>query len=90
MKVSILVLAALFVISVESLEPKLCKNCKHFIQNPRDIKFSKCGLFTKLQEDNYVLIDNIVFEVPVEHYYCSVSRNYNYMCGRKAKKFEEK
>ena len=75
--------------SVSSLEPKLCNNCKHIIPNPRDIKFSKCSLFPKLQEEKFALIDGIVFDIPVEYYYCSITRNYN-MCGKKGKKYEEK
>ena len=74
-----------FLICMSSaLEPKFCKNCKHFMPSPRDIKFSKCELFPKLQEDTFEFIDNTV-----EHYYCSITRNYNHMCGKKANKFEE-
>ena len=84
-----LLLSVLFCDLGSALEPKLCKNCKHFIPHPRNIKFSKCELFQKLQEDDFVLIDNIVFDIPVQHYYCSVTRNYNHMCGKKGKKYEE-
>lgn len=88
MKVTAILVSIL--LSVSALEPKLCKNCKHFIPHPRDIKFSKCSLFPKLQEENYALIDNIVFDIHVEYFYCSITRNYNHMCGKKGKKYEEK
>ena len=85
----IVILSGFLICMGSALEPKLCKNCKHFMPNPRDIKFSKCALFPKLQEDTFVFIDNILFDIPGEHYYCSVTRNYNHMCGKKGKKFEE-
>uniref|UniRef100_A0A6C0BA33 Uncharacterized protein n=1 Tax=viral metagenome TaxID=1070528 RepID=A0A6C0BA33_9ZZZZ len=88
MKVTAILLSIM--LSVSALEPKLCKNCKHFIPNPRDIKFSKCSLFPNIQEEKYTLIDNIVFDIPVEYFYCSITRNYNDMCGKKGKKYEEK
>ena len=88
MKVTSILLSILS--SISALEPKLCKNCKHFIPHPRDIKFSKCSLFPKLQEDNYILIDNIVLDIPVEYFHCSITRNYNHMCGKKGNKYEEK
>jgi len=88
MKITTILLSAFS--SVSALEPKLCKNCKHFIPNPRDIKYSKCLLFPKLQEDNYALIDGTIYEIPVDYYYCSITRNYNHLCGKKGKKYEEK
>ena len=83
------VLFMLFSVAV-SLEQKLCKNCKHFIPNPRDIKFSKCALFPKLEEDHYALIDGVEYEIPVEYFHCSITRNYNHMCGKKGRKYEKK
>jgi hypothetical protein len=88
MKVTAILLSIMS--SVSALEPKLCKNCKHFIPNPRDIKYSKCSLFFKLQEDNYALIDGAEYVIPVDYFYCSITRNYNHMCGKKGKNYEEK
>ena len=87
MKVTAILLSILC--KVSSLEPKLCKNCKYFIPHVRDIKFSKCSLFPKLQEDNYALINGVEYDIPVEYFHCSIARNYN-MCGKKGKKYEEK
>jgi hypothetical protein len=86
----IISILATFLFPGSSLEPKLCKNCKHFIPNPRDIKFSKCALFPKLQDDHYELIDGNQYEIPVEYFHCSITRNYNHLCGKKGKKYEEK
>ena len=81
MKVTSILLSLLQ--SVSALEPKLCKNCNYFIPHPRDLKFSKCSLFPKLQEDN------IVLDILVDYYYCSITRNYNHMCGKKGNKYEK-
>jgi len=73
---------------IDIIKPKLCMNCTHFIQNHRDIKYSKCSLFPNLQDDT-IFIDNIQHDIHVEYYHCSIARNYNHMCGKKGKKYEE-
>lgn len=74
-----------FIRCISSFEPKLCMNCKHIIVHPTNIKFSKCSLFPKAEEDDAFLVDGDVIFEPVDYMYCSVVRNYDHLCGKKGK-----
>ena len=64
------------------IKPKLCKDCKFFRKDFFTInKFGKCSLFPKGQDNIYSLVDGSKNNNVVDYYYCSVARNYKYMCG---------
>ena len=67
--------------------PRLCKNCKHFLNPLGTIEFGKCALL--LQP-----IDNLDYfitgkkKIKSEYYFCSVARKFDDLCGKKGKLFE--
>lgn len=82
------------ILSAVSIKPKFCIDCKHFKNgisiNPQ---YGKCSLFPKIEED----INNVNFLVSgkrelkkIEYTYCSISREYNNMCGTEGKYYEKK
>ena len=78
--------------SVKEIKPKLCINCKYFVEDPtfgKFSKFNKCSLFSKDGENN---IYNLVHGV--EQYngglYCSTTRETESMCGKEGKMFTRK
>jgi hypothetical protein len=87
----------LFVIllSVYSLEQKLCINCK-FFRNTRfcDDKYGKCSLFNNSFEEknDFSLVNgkSIKKIKNDEYHFCILARKYEFMCGKKAKLFETK
>ena len=89
MKIIAIILSIISATLCSEIPKKLCMNCKHFIKHPRDIKYSKCALFKKLQEDDNIFINGIEYDIPIDYYHCSIARNYNHLCGKKGKKYEE-
>lgn len=78
-------------LSVISLKPKLCIDCKFFTKNiftPN--KFGKCSLFPKIEIDNDYLIDGVENIKNVDYHYCSTSREFEHMCGKEGKLYEKK
>lgn len=73
-------------ISCNSLKKtKFCMNCKHFFNNASDIKFGKCSLFPR--EDNNFLVSG---ELDETYHYASLARKYDDMCGKEAKLYKRK
>jgi hypothetical protein len=77
-----------FFLPVFSLETKLCINCKYLIPNTRNIKFSKCFLFPKVEEDHFKFINGDIDDT-IDYHYCSTARGTNSMCGKKGKEYEQ-
>jgi hypothetical protein len=77
-----------FITRTTSLETKLCTNCKHIIVHPTNIKFSKCSLFPKQEDTSAFLVDGDNIFEPIDYMYCSVTRNYDHLCGKKGKLWE--
>lgn len=69
---------------VWTINPKLCKNCLHFI--PADtVRYSKCSFFTKVTDNSIdKLISGISSEPETDYTYCYIARGNDKMCGEKA------
>jgi hypothetical protein len=88
------VFSVFFVLSSSSTsnKPKFCVNCTHFRGNFFGSRFGKCSLFPVIEEiDNrdYLVNGNSKKSI-LDYKYCSIVRNYNDMCGKNGKMFEEK
>ena len=79
------------VFSLNEITPKLCVNCKFFMNNfLDDNKFGKCSLFQKTEMDidiNY-FVTGIKKKSDLQ--FCSIARNYDSMCGKEGKKYVNK
>ena len=75
----IVAILSIFLTSFAFETPQLCLFCKHSLPN-KNVKFSKCSLFPKVNVDNKE--DNPMY------YYCYTARNMNDMCGIEGKRFE--
>ena len=79
------------VFSLNEITPKLCVNCKFFMNNfLDDNKFGKCSLFQKTEMDidiNY-FVTGIKKKSDLQ--FCSIARNYDSMCGKEGKKYANK
>jgi hypothetical protein len=70
--------------------PKLCKNCKYFIKPlASPIEFGKCALFLQPRDDFAYFITG-KRKNKSEHYYCSIARQVDYLCGEEGKFYEDK
>jgi len=85
-----------FILPFNSMKPKLCVNCK-FFKNEYIIfnRFGKCSLFPKDEEpidknDIHFLVDGTKNIKEIEYYFCSTARNYDDMCGKEGKRFQQK
>lgn len=78
--------------SLKETKPKLCINCKYFIEDSKFGKFgqfNKCSLFPKdTNGDIYRLVYGI--EEYNEHFYCATTRSRESMCGEGGKMFKRK
>jgi hypothetical protein len=75
----------LHVLSFNEITPKLCVNCKFFINDFTDNKYGKCSLFPKTEMDIDYFVTGIKKKSTFQ--FCSIARNYDDMCGKKAKKY---
>ena len=69
-------------------QPKLCINCKHFIQPKNGLKdeFGTCG---KLPfESSKFLVDGKYRDD--DFYSCSTARSWDRLCGKNAKEYRKK
>ena len=85
----------IFLISIISynshiINPKLCINCKNFIENHIGNKYGKCKAFPIIFQDDEYLITGIINKIKTDYRYCSTARENKNMCGEKGLKFEEK
>uniref|UniRef100_A0A6C0LLE6 Uncharacterized protein n=1 Tax=viral metagenome TaxID=1070528 RepID=A0A6C0LLE6_9ZZZZ len=80
------------ILSLKEPKPKLCINCKYFVEDPKFGKFSKfnkCSLFSKDGEtDIYNLVHGI--EPYNGYFYCATTRSRESMCGQEGKMFTRK
>ena len=79
-------------LSLKEIKPKLCINCKYFIEDKESGKFgkfNKCSLFPKDSIDN---IYNLVYgaEVNEGYFYCATARSRESMCGKEGKMYKKK
>jgi hypothetical protein len=76
------------IFSLKKVTPKLCINCKYFINDlSSDPKYGKCSLFpTEVSSMNFFVtgINNI------DYYYCSTARQYETLCGKEGNKYKNK
>ena len=89
MKYIVLLLFSLF-LQVDSFEPVICINCKHFTKDFfTSNTFGKCKLFPRETNSNVYLVDGK--SAPgTDNYYCSTARMSDDMCGIKGRLFEKK
>lgn len=88
--VIVFLLTYIFPTSSLEIELILCKNCKFFIKQTISTpnQFGKCMLFSQNKESDF-FVDG-VHRININKYcYCSTARNYDYMCGKDGKKFEQ-
>lgn len=80
------------IFSLKEIKPKLCINCKYFIEDVEVGKFSKgnkCLLFPKDDGNNiYSLVHGI--EEYNGYFYCATARSRESMCGNEGKKYKKK
>jgi hypothetical protein len=78
----------LSIFSLKKNTPKLCINCKFFINDPIiGNKFGKCSLFPTDRSDTNFLITGIT---NIDYYYCSTTRQSENMCGKEGNKYKNK
>jgi len=63
------------------IKEKFCFNCKHFITDYGDDRFSKCSLYPIVEEDNSYLVTGIDRGINIDYNYCIFARNSEKMCG---------
>ena len=67
--------------------PKFCVDCQYFRPDRSGkASFGKCERFPKEQKSDFLVTKQIV-EEEIDFTYCSVARNYESLCGEKAKKY---
>lgn len=83
---------------IEALQkPRICENCRYFI-NQNDLSYSKCLLFPKNEyKTQKELIKFLVtgYETQkkpkeYDYFFCSTAREFENMCGKEGKLFENK
>ena len=67
-------------------QPKLCINCKHFLDVGVQPVFGKCALFPNINGDHLV----IGVKNNEGYYRCSTARTTEVMCGEEGKYFVKK
>lgn len=83
-------LITIFIGDCYNPEPKLCINCKHFIKDHFDIKYSKCKAFPIVEDMTEYLVTGKKEYLKNNHYYCSTSRSSSYKCSDIGKNYEKK
>ena len=75
------------VLSLNEITPKLCVNCKFFMSNLLSgNSYGKCSLFPKTEIDLDLVTG--IKKYP-KYQFCSIARDYDDMCGKEGKKYEE-
>jgi hypothetical protein len=77
------------VFSLKKITPKVCINCKFFINSiTSDNAHGKCSLFPREEENN---VNFLVTGIKEEDYnYCCIARRFDDMCGEEGKKYKKK
>jgi hypothetical protein len=93
--IHIIIFFAIFLqsFSFQEPNPKICINCKHFINDnisPSDYIFGKCGFFKETITDNsHLIIGGSIVET--NYYpYASTARSMEHLCGEKGKYYIKK
>jgi hypothetical protein len=77
--------------SLLAIKPKFCVNCKFF---KRDLFFSprygECLKFPKYNVLDYSIVSGKNISGDVSYDYCVIVRNYENMCGKNGKFYEER
>lgn len=89
---TLLSLLFLPILSLKEIKPKLCINCKYFIEDKESGKFgkfNKCSLFQKDSIDNiYSLVHGA--EIDTGYFNCATARSRESMCGKEGKMYKKK
>ena len=84
---AVLCLCLIFLSCSFKLSPKICANCKYFINDENmGAEYGKCSAFP-LENVKY-LIDGVIRNN--EYRYCSSARSYEDLCGKSGKKYSKK
>ena len=90
MKSILLIICSLIipVLSLSEIQPKLCVNCKFFMNDfISGNKYGKCYFFPKTEMD----IDLVTgIKKNYKYQFCSIARDYDSMCGKEGKKYINK
>jgi hypothetical protein len=86
--IALIVSIILPVLSLNEITPKLCVNCKFFRSNYiNGNSYGKCSLFPKTELE----IDLVTgIKKDPKYQFCSIARDYEDLCGKEGKKYEEK
>jgi len=84
-----ILLFSLFV-SVSSMSPKLCINCKHFRGEFLMDRFGKCTKFPVVSDVDEYLVTGLIHNKKRDYNFCSIVRKYYPACGPDGKLFESK
>lgn len=93
-----ILLASIIVMTCKSLQPqpqstpKLCINCKYFINDniiSSNYIFGKCDFFKEALSDNSHLINGGVKTESYYYPYCSTARSCEHLCGEKGKHYKK-
>jgi hypothetical protein len=92
MKYIFTILSILFlpILSLKGIKPKLCINCKYFINDGViGSKFGKCLFFPRKENDIYSLVNGNPNE-NIDYNFCSIARELEYKCGIEGKMYKKK
>ena len=71
------------------MKPRICVNCQYYLPtkdgNPKN---SKCYLFPRKETTINFLVSGVMDKD--RYYHCSVSREFDSLCGEEGKYYEEK
>lgn len=82
----LLIFLCMFLLA-DSIKPKLCINCKYFVNPPAGInEYARCSLF--LVNSPKFLIDGVHRNQDYRH--CYNAREFDDLCGKNATKFKKK
>ena len=78
------------VFSLKEVAPKLCVNCKFFMNDfISGNKYGKCSLFPKTETEMHIdLVTGI--KKDAKYHFCSIARDYDDMCGKEGKQYVNK
>jgi len=78
-------------ITANPANPKLCIDCKFFKKDFfTSNKYSVCSLFPRVPVDSPFLVDGKKRILNDDYYFCSISREYEFMCGKEGKLYQPK
>lgn len=78
------------IFSLKKITPKLCVNCKFFINDIIGDEFGKCSLFPKQESSEFNFLVTGIKNIDIDYYYCSSARQYEDLCGKEGNKYKNK